>query len=432
MNLAELILATDADGHSAQRLERVLRLVDLTRLLATEIDAERIVELVASQACEAIGCERTHVFQFDSKRNELHTRIDSGNVGGLHRCGLNHHMPGCVAHDRATVNIPDVSLDARWDSQFDLRIGSSTRGVLAVPLVAPSDETLLGVLQLVNKRNGTFDAFDEWLVEVFSRHAAAALDRARQIGRAQKALETEFALAVARNIQLSFTPRGLPEVPGYEMATWWTPNEAVGGDYCDVVPLSDKHIGLVIADVSGHGLGPSLIMASARAALRALMLEHCCPQLLLERLAQALATDLQSGHFITMLIASLDVHNHELSFTNAGHAPSEFYRAATDSFETLASTGMPLGVVADMPFPVGPTHSIACGDMVILCTDGIVEALDADDRPFGIERLQSLIRQCRGGSMKEMVECIAGSVQQHLAEDAPSDDLTILAVRRNS
>src|SRR5262249_44651328 len=152
-----------------------------------------------------------------------------------------------------------------------------------------------------------------------------------------------FALTVARSIQLGFTPRGVPELPGYEVATWWTPNEAVGGDYCDVLELNDGSVGLVIADVSGHGLGPSLIMASARAALRALMLEHSCPEALLERLARAVMEDLHAGEFITMLIASIDPRDHELKFANAGHAPAEHYCPATDTFTSLMSTGMPLG-----------------------------------------------------------------------------------------
>jgi serine phosphatase RsbU (regulator of sigma subunit) len=433
MDLAELIVAAEAEGQTARpRLERVLRLVESTRALAAEIDAARIVELITNQSRDALRCDRSEVYHFDAKRQELNAQLAATTTTVPVRCAMRQGVPGCVAHERVIVNIPEPSIDYRWDAQFDGLTGYCTRGILAVPLIAPSDDALLGVLQLLNKLEGAFDEFDERLLEAFGRHASAALDRSRLIAQVQRQRENELALKIAREIQLSFTPSALPDVPGYEMATWWTPNEAVGGDYCDVMPLTDKHIGLVIADVSGHGLGPSLIMSSARAALRALVLEHVCPQALLELLAKALATDLQPGHFITMLMASLDTGCHVLEFANAGHAPAEHYRPATDCFTSLASTGMPLGVANDATYPLGPQLPINCGDIVILCTDGIVEALDADDRPFGISRLREVIRQCRGGSMHELVSCVATAVQQHFVGDAASDDLTILAVRRNA
>ena len=124
-------------------------------------------------------------------------------------------------------------------------------------------------------------------------------------------------------------------------------------------------------------------MASVRAALRALVFDHYSAQVLLERLGRLLADDLQHGRFITMVLAVLDSTENHIEFANAGHAPAFHYSASTRQVSHLESTGLPLGVIEDAQYPLGPDISIAVGDVVVLCTDGIVEAMDEQDRQFG-------------------------------------------------
>src|SRR5690606_38212183 len=144
---------------------------------------------------------------------------------------------------------PDPSRDPRWNSSVDRATGYHTHSILAGPLISPSDGTLLGVLQAINKRGGAFGSFDEQLLHAFSPHAAVALDRARLVAELRRRTEIDASLNVARDIQRGFMPNRLPEIAGYETATWWFPNEAVGGDYCDVLRLKDGRTALVIADV---------------------------------------------------------------------------------------------------------------------------------------------------------------------------------------
>jgi len=227
-------------------------------------------------------------------------------------------------------------------------------------------------------------------------------------------------------------PQQLPVVPGYELASWWIPHQAVGADYCDVLPLDNGRTALVIADVAGHGIGPSLIMASTRAALRALAIDHSAPDVQLRLLARALLGDLDEGHFITMIIAALDAKRNELEFSNAGHGPALHYSAAADQFQTLDSTGLPLGVVDAPDYPRGPIIQLLPGDLVVLCTDGIVEAMDSDDAPFGQPRLERIVREYARAPLEELVREIGRQVKAHYITETPPDDLTILVARRNA
>lgn len=414
-----------------QRLVALENLLDVTRHLAKGIDLTSILESVTREASEALDCERASLYQFDPKREELFTRVAMGLEISEIRKQLGQGISGHVALSRQLANVPLPADDPRWDSAVDRATGYHTRNILAVPLLTPHDDTLLGVLELLNKREGGFTAFDEEVAVAFSQHAAAALDRARLVDEIRERSVIEVSLNVARDIQRGFMPDKLPDVPGYELATWWYPHQAVGGDYCDVMTLAGGQVALIIADVSGHGLGPSLLMASARAALRALMLEPTGPDELMRRLGRALHADLQDGRFITLALVELDPVRHVIEYANAGHAPALRYAVSQDKFMPLEATGLPLGVLDDPEYGCGLPLALECGDVVFLCTDGIVEAMNDKSQQFGQARLEKLVRESVSGSMADMVRRVGESVEDHYVGTSPPDDLTILAIRRN-
>ncbi len=413
------------------RLEGLTRLLDVTRTMAAEVDATAMLESITHNACRAMDCERASLFQYDPETEELYTRVATELEIREIRHRVELGVTGAVARCREIANIPDPTLDLRWQSGFDQKTGFHTRNILAAPLISQHDHSLLGVLQCLNKRGRAFDKFDEELIEAFSQHATAALDRIRIVEAAQRRQEVEFSLNTAKEIQQGFMPQDLPQPPGYELGLWWHPNEAVGGDYCDLI-LRDKELYLVIADVSGHGLGPALLMASVRAALRALIIEHPTPDDLLTRLNVAASDDLPEGKFVTIVVARLNLDSHTLEFANAGHAPALHYAAAEDAFDALEATGVPLGVLPSEEYPLGRTRSLAVDDVLLLCTDGIVEVMDAEDRTFGLERLEGIVRANKHNGMQAIVNAVAEAVSDHFHGAFPSDDLTIIAAKRVS
>jgi sigma-B regulation protein RsbU (phosphoserine phosphatase) len=415
-----------------QRLDGLARLVDVTRVLAAKVDLNTILETVTHEVCQALDCDRASLYRYDPRTNELYTSVVTELEIAEIRNPLDHGITGHVARHRAIANVPDPALDPRWNSSVDRATGYQTRSILAAPLTSTHDGSLLGVLQLLNKQDGPFGKHDEELLQAFSQHAAAALDRARLVEEIRRRDAVQVSLDVARDVQRSFMPSRLPAVPGYEVATWWFPNEAVGGDYCDVLPLLDGRTGLVIADVSGHGLGPSLIMATARAALRALTLEHSAAETLLGLLGRSLADDLRDGRFITMVLAALDPATHVVRYANAGHAPALHYSAAEQRFTVLEATGFPLGVLDRPEYPAGPALRMASSDILFLCTDGIVEAVNQEDEQFGQGRLEEIVRANAAIPLTEMVKKVGAAVEGHYVGDTPPDDLTIIAARRNN
>jgi serine phosphatase RsbU (regulator of sigma subunit) len=420
------MLSPERICHSLPGLNRLL---EVTRVLALEIDLTKALDAIVTEACHALQCERAILYQYDPKREIL----DATTGTDAHvRLKLDQGIAGHVARQREMVNVPSAANDPRWDGAYDRAAGYTTQTILAIPLIAADGGRLLGVLELLNNQGGPFDADDESLALAFSRHAAAALDRASLVEEIQRRKELEASLNVAREVQRRFMPSEMPQVPGYEVATWWFPNEAVGGDYCDVILLKDGRLALCIADVCGHGLGPSLLMASVRASLRTLLLRETSPQVLLESLGRALVDDFQHGAFVTMVLALVDPRSHAVTFANAGHAPALLYRAESRTFVELESTGLPVGVLDPPDCPLGPSISLQPGDLVVLGTDGIVESMDEQGEQFGMKRLQECIRRGAAGSVQDLVRDIGRAVEQHYVGESPPDDLTVLAVRRNA
>ena len=414
-----------------RRLDALRRLLDVTGALAAEVDQSRLLATIAHSACEALDCERASVYRYDAATDELYTTTATRLEVAEIRKPADRGISGWVARQRKLANVTHPAADPRWDSAIDVETGYTTRNILAGPIASPHDGRLLGVLELLNKKVGAFDALDEDLLTAFSQHVAVALDRTRLVAEIKRQEASRASLEIARQVQRGFMPSTLPEIPGYEVATWWFPNEAVGGDYCDVFPLRDGRTALVIADVSGHGLGPSLIMASVRAALRALALDHAATEVLLNLLAHALAVDLIDGRFITLVLAALDWRTHRVEYANAGHAPAMHYRAKTRDFVVLESTGLPLGVLDRPEYPQGPPVAMSVGDLLVLCTDGIVEAMNESDERFGQARLERIVRECAGRPVSELVQRVGAEVSAHYVGESPPDDLTILVVRRN-
>jgi sigma-B regulation protein RsbU (phosphoserine phosphatase) len=405
------------------------RLLAVTHVLASEIETATILDTIVLEATHALACDRALLYQLDTKRNAL--IMSAGSSVSL-MLPLDRGVAGYAARTREMLNVKNTATDSRFDASFDRTAGYETKTALAVPLVAARDGRLLGVLEMLNNRGGPFDQDDESLAIALGQHASAALDRARLIDEIHRRRELDASLNVAREVQRRFMPSALPPIPGYEVATWWFPNEAVGGDYCDVVPVGNGQSALCIADVSGHGLGPSLLMASVRAALRTLLLNPQPAPQMMQGIAKALETDFQNGMFVTMVLALLNPATHQLEFANAGHAPALHFRASTATFTHLESTGLPLGVIEDSDIPLGPLISLEPGDLIVLGTDGIVESMDQRDSQFGVDRLQQIIAKLSTAPLPELVRSIGREVELHFVGDSPPDDLTVLALRRKN
>lgn len=240
-------------------------------------------------------------------------------------------------------------------------------------------------------------------------------------------------LNVAKSIQAGFVPANPPQAPGYRFAYRSDPCDATGGDYIDAFDLPDGKTAILVADVTGHGLGPSLIMASCRSALRALARTGLEPGHLVARLERQLMDDLTEGRFITMVVGILHPDG-SLTYANAGHAPALVVRRG--EVIRLDSHRPPLGIFLDPPGDQDPplddtqtTMSLEPGDRIVLTSDGVNEAQDAQDQQFGLERIETTIRRTDLDA-DAVVNQLNRQLTLHRGERPAADDVTMLCVDR--
>lgn len=235
-------------------------------------------------------------------------------------------------------------------------------------------------------------------------------------------------LNVASTIQAGFFPDELPACSGYRMAGASEPCDATGGDYYDAFVLDEKRTAVVIADVTGHGLGPSLLMATCRSALHALAHTGLEPGDLLQRLEQQLERDLTEGRFITMVMGILH-EDGRFVYANAGHAPAMISSESTGTIH-LPSHRPPLGVI--IPLDDEELQSeiqLQPGDRVLLASDGVNEAQNTQDVQFGFDPIQRVIDD---GDLAcdQVVATLRRDVGAHRHPRPADDDLTILCIDR--
>lgn len=417
---------------SAGRFAALHKLLRVALDLATVNELDRILEIVTGGVCDAVDCERASLFLYDDAQQELFTRVTTELEISEIRHRTDAGVTGWVARHRQIANVPHPPSDERWNPGFDRRTGFTTRNILAVPVTSDVDGRLLGVLQLLNKTSEGFDDFDAQLIQVFAGHAATALERRRLQDEAQRSHQYAAALETARGIQAGLLPQHLPNVPGYRVAALWQPAEFVSGDYYDWLPLNDGRLALVVGDVSGHGIGAALIMASVRAMLHVLMRTHSSPEAILPLLHQSMAADLRDSRFVTLVMATVDPATHEVCYANAGHAPALHYRAATGEFVRLATTSLPIGF-PQLELPPGDHQfTLAPDDLLLLGTDGIVEVTNEAGELFKTERLMDLVRRHHRGGPQHLVRIIGETIQTFHGKPLLPDDCTLVVVERHS
>ena len=263
---------------------------------------------------------------------------------------------------------------------------------------------------------------DLTLVEVVRREV--------EEGQATRRLDAKLAREHddARLIQRALLPAAMPEVQGCEVAAIWTPASGIGGDCYDVFRFGDCHLAVSIADVVGKGLPAALLMSNLQAAVRAFATAAVPPHDVCTSVNRLLCRNIASGKFVTFCYVVVDTATGVLEYANAGHFPPILMRADGTS-ETLATTGLVLGVMPDWVYGSGQVH-IGSGDRLVCYTDGLTEALAPGGEEFGDERLLELIRQHRRESAGRLARRLAEAVAAWTG-GAPQDDATLIVVGMN-
>ena len=312
-----------------------------------------------------------------------------------------------------------------------LRLASRTQAVLFAMQegLASPDETAPKYLQKLLDAYRDFDQNGQ--LERSSESAAQVIgdfDLSEIIGDYSELAEE---LTLAGQIQSSFLPEGVPEISGWEIAATLLPAKEISGDFYDFIHLPDGMLALVIADVTNHGMGAALFMALSRTLIRTYAVEYPLdPWLVLEAVNQRILADTHGGPYVTVLYALLDPANGKVKYSSAGHPPAfHILRSGEKRFEALPRTGPPLGAYEDATWESSELI-LTPGDKLLLYTDGIPDAHNAEREFFGADQLEQTVLEIRDKSAPLAVQTILDRVQAFVNESNPSDDISTIALAR--
>lgn len=304
------------------------------------------------------------------------------------------------------------------------------RSAVVLPLYAGRHEKgggqeLLGALYLDSKRTAAFSALDKQILEALGAQATNILENARLVQREQERQRLEQELSIAREIQQGLVPQGIQDFPHLALTGIHRPCHEVGGDYFDVFPLDDGRVALLVADVSGKGLGAALLTTMLQGALSSLTL-GIDPVKVLSHLNRFLCDHSNVGRYATMFFGLVD-QNGELEYVCAGHPSPILVRRGKVS-ELYDDGSFPIGLISIATFE---SHRIQLepGDTLALFTDGVSEAEDVQENPFGTEPLKQVLEGSGAQSLNALQAEILNGLEGFTAGAKQSDDITLVLVR---
>lgn len=326
-----------------------------------------------------------------------------------------------------------ISLDAGSDQRFEMSQSVADfriRSMIVAPLLN-SDGEPIGAIQIDTvQQKGGFEPKDLEILIAVANQAGIAIENAQLHERMVLQKLVEQDLELARQVQLAFLPKQLPEILGYSFFKYYNPAQQIGGDYFDFLDLDENRLAIVLADVVGHGVAAAMFMAKLSAETRFAFGSITDPRKAMAHLNDRI-TALEAERFVTMSVIVLDKAAHKASIVIAGHMPPiKFSKDGVITEPGADIGGPPLGIMSDIEFDAFETELLP-GESLTMYTDGIFEAPNARGEQFSITRVRDEIQQAKG-SVTAAGEQLISSVCQHITGCEQEDDMCLVILGRNA
>jgi serine phosphatase RsbU (regulator of sigma subunit)/anti-sigma regulatory factor (Ser/Thr protein kinase)/DNA-binding response OmpR family regulator len=390
----------------------VTRLERLTEAALANLTLDQLLDELLEHVSEMLEADTAAILLLDEERGVLEVAAAKGLEGEVEsrvQIPLGHGFAGRIAAERRSIVIDDVSKADIVSPVVRQRVAS----LLGVPLLAA--RRVIGAMHVGTAKPRAFTAEDTVVLQLAADRAARAIERAQRF-------QQEHQTAVT--LQRALLPERLPDVPGLALAARYLPGAAgaeVGGDWYDVIPLSDGRVGIVMGDVVGRGIPAASLMGQLRNALRAYAVEGYEPAIVLERLDR-LVQSLSPGRMATLLYFVLAPDGRSATFASAGHLPPLVVPPAGEPRLLHGRRGIPLGVLPYASF-ADETVAIEPGATLVLYTDGLVE-----ERGISLEARLETLRCLAAGTFAGPNELCEHLLAELLPEGAGADDVALLAL----
>src|SRR6266567_3581324 len=416
-------------------VDKLRMLLDITKTISRSLDLDEVLNLVMdtldslipydAAGIYLVKCSRplaewegdldeTCVFHTQAVRGyeiddlqELHLKMGEGLIGQV-----------------ALTAEPIISSDVRNNPNY-INARGQTRSEMVAPII--SNTEVIGVFDLESDELNAYSNDDLEVLMLLASQVAIIIEKVMLHDQLIEKQRLETQLEVARQVQLELLPARDPELEGFDISAYNFPTEEVSGDYYDWVRIYDDQIGIVVADVAGKGVPAALLMAFLRASLRAASHIGYAPQISMSKVNYLLWESIERNQFVTAFYGILDATNRTLAYSNAGHNPPLLI-AADGSARFEERGGVPLGMFRDTRY-YEYFETIDPGQMLVLYTDGVTEAMSPSGEEYGGQRLVAAALRGRHLSARELIDFIHRDVIDWTDGRGAHDDVTFFIIK---
>ena len=422
----ERTASTMLTGDATEDSQSLRILLDTIAAVTANIDLDSVLRDIVDRSLEVTRAERA-ILLLGPTPDELVVRVALNREGQALTGELQWSrtlVRKCLEEGfavRSVVQSDQQALEL-GQSVYDLKL----RAVMCAPMRAR--ERTVGVIYVDSRAvRREFSRRDLALFGAISAQLAISVENARLHADSLEKMRLQKDVEIARRIQQHLLPPVPKDVPGLEVALRYVATAEASGDTYDFVPLRDGRLAVMIGDVTGHGVGAALLTHAVQAAMRSYLELLDDPNDVITRINRRLVAGVETGNFMSCVLAVVDPRARTLQYVNAGH-PGLIHCSAA-GVAVHERTGMVLGVVGDQTYTVSPVIPIAPGDLLFLHTDGIDEAKSPDRVLFGTDRLKAVLSNMRQESAEAVVARVEHELRAHMGGAANEDDFTMIAVK---
>ncbi|MBD3226184.1 MAG: SpoIIE family protein phosphatase [Caldithrix sp.] len=414
---------------SSNMIAEMGALHEISRVIDSKENIDSILSYILQRAMDLLKAEAASLMLKIEETNELEFKVVFGPAASQKikpfRLKVGQGISGWVADHGKPILIPDAYADQRFDPSFDQKTGFKTKSYLCVPMIYKS--RIYGVVTLLNRLDGRpFNENDQELLTTFASQAALAIENTQLLQTAIEKERIDKELQVAAEIQRLLIPDQLTNIPDMDIAATYIPCKSVSGDYYDVIKINDNQYVFIVADVAGKGI-PGAMLVSNMSAMLKTYLEHSTNlKVIVERLNTRIMLNTTDDRYITFFIALYNVKDKTLTYINAGHNPPLLIDHQ-QNVTRLKKGGIFIGCL-NWTYEQ-ETINIPDNSLLILYTDGLIEAMNSKEEEFGEDKLIGILKDNRTAKSDKIQKKIIKAIYEHVGNTSFEDDFTLILAR---
>jgi sigma-B regulation protein RsbU (phosphoserine phosphatase) len=407
-----------------QKLEEVVNFQRISQSIQTEQSEESVYNILLETSVSTVFADAAWL---EIKNNDHDHRIFTYRINDTEAHDIIEHLK-----KEHVTGVLDQSQDKTRNLSKHLATlrGSRFRSILAFPIYVKGEN--IGTLALLKELSDGFNREMTKIVSTFANQAGISIENFRLLEEALQSERYKEELKIAKMVQKSLLPQVLAQDEHFELVAFSESADEVGGDYYDMLRVTDIQSSLIVADVSGKGTTAAFHMSQLKGIFHSLAQSCIEPDEFMIRSNKALTHCLERGSFISATFFIIDTQLKRVNYSRAGHCPLLYYKASNDSAEYLKDKGVALGMVRNngyAKFIEARSFTYSTGDILVMYTDGITEAKNSKGEEFGYERLMAALMEIRTSSARQIQEHMINRLYEFTGTENINDDYTTMIIK---